>query len=80
MDRIYSEPYETYAQFNKMRLQSLAKRSGFGVYFHDSDYQWIDDYFQHGDIKISRLDPHGNLYSEMRRFFSEMSGLKDINI
>jgi len=74
----YTEPYRDYNEFNKMRLQSLARRSGFGVYFHESDYSWIGSYFKDASKKIDRIDPTGESYKEMIKFFQEMSGLQNV--
>ncbi len=74
----YSGGYDNYAQFNNARLKSVARRTGLGVHFHDSDYSWVDRYFEDAEKKIDQIDPDRKLYEEMVRFYEEVSGLPSI--
>jgi hypothetical protein len=74
----YTGGYPTYREYNKARMKSAARRWGFGVYAHNSDYKWPDSYFDNADSKIQRIDPTGNYYEEMLLFFKLTSGLDKV--
>lgn len=74
----YTGGYTTYREYNKARMKSAARRWGFGVYAHNSDYRWPDSHFNNADSKIKRLDPTGKFYEEMLLFFKLTSGLDQV--
>ena len=74
----YTGGYSTYREYTKARMKSAARRWGFGVYAHDSDYRWPDSHFDNADRKIQRLDPTGTYYEEMLLFLKLTSGLDKV--
>lgn len=76
----YKGVFKDYPQFHEARTKAIARKFGFGVYFHDSNYNWPESHFLNAALKIKSLDPTGENYMKMLSFLKKTSNLDRIFI